>query len=121
MRVGAGPPLTMMSANEAQPHVSELANGDLLATLDTVLLEIERRLLHYARSGSEIQAMADEGLVMATRTAARLRQAQSAAAHTAGHLQVVGVGNWHPKTINPSWSDDDRVTGPDSGEPGDHH
>jgi hypothetical protein len=111
----------MMSAHEAKPDVSELANGELLATLDAVLVEIERRLLHYARTGSEIQAMADEGLVMATRTAARLRQAQSAAAHTAGHLQVVGVGTWNPKTINPSWSDDDRVTGPDSGDQEEHH
>lgn len=110
-----------MSAHEAQPHVSELANGDLLATLDVVLLEIERRLLHYARSGAEIQAMADEGLVMATRTSARLRQAQSAAAHTAGHLQVVGIGGWHPNTINPGWSDDDRVTGSDPDDQGDHH
>jgi hypothetical protein len=110
-----------MSAHEAQLHVSELTNGDLLATLDVVLLEIERRLLHYARSGAEIQAMADEGLVVATRTAARLRQAQSAAAHTAGHLQVVGVGDWHPKTINPSWSDDDRVTGSDPGEQEERH
>lgn len=91
-----------------------LSNGELLATLDTVLVEIERRLLHYARSGREILAMADEGLVLATRTAARLRQAQSAAAHSAGHLQVLGIGDWRPRSINPSWSDDDRVTRPDA-------
>jgi hypothetical protein len=98
-------------------QLAQLANGDLLTTLDTVLVEIERRLLHYARSGPELLAMADEGLVLSTRTAARLRQAQSAAAHTAGHLQVVGVGGWQPRTINPSWSDDDRVTGAEPGEP----
>jgi hypothetical protein len=67
--------------------------------------------VRYARTGVEIPEMAGEGLVLATRTAARLRQAQSAAGHAAGHVQVVGVGDWRPRTINPSWSDDERVTG----------
>jgi hypothetical protein len=90
--------------------LDSLPNSELLAALDAVLVEVERRLLHYARSGPELLEMADEGLVLATRTAARLRQAQSAAAHTAGHLQIVGVGGWQPRSTNPSWSDDARVT-----------
>jgi hypothetical protein len=94
-------------------ELQEMSNADLLATLDTVLVEVERRLLRYARTGPEILAMADEGLVLATRTSARLRQAQSAAAHTAGHLQIVGVGEWRPKSINPGWGDDERVTNPE--------
>jgi hypothetical protein len=118
-----------MAAND-QPHdrevgetLAELSNSELLAALDSVLVELERRLLHYARSGADILEMADEGLVLSTRTAARLRQGQSAAAHTAGHLQIVGVGGWQPRSTNPSWSDDDRVTRAaphedEGGEPG---
>ena len=87
-----------------------LPNQDLLAALDEVLLELERRLLRYAREGHELLEMADEGLVLATRTRARLGQAQSAAAHTQGHLQVVGIGDWSPKSTQPNWSDDPRVT-----------
>jgi hypothetical protein len=94
--------------------VSNLANPELLAVLDSVLLELERRLLRYAQEGSEIQEMADEGLVVALRAGARLRQAQSAAGHTAGHLQIVGVGDWSPTSTNPGWSDDGRVTGDDA-------
>src|SRR2546423_12227036 len=90
--------------------LSGLDNSELLTAIDLVLLELEKRLLHYARVGADIQDMADEGLVLATRAAARLRQAQSSAAHTAGHLQLVGVGEWQPKSTNPSWSDDPRVT-----------
>jgi hypothetical protein len=30
---------------------------------------------------------------------------------TAGHLQVVGIGEWSPSSTNPNWSDDRRVTG----------
>lgn len=89
--------------------LSERSNEELLALLDGVLLELERRLLRYARSGPEIIGMADEGLVLSARAAARLRQAQSAAAHTLGHLQVVGVGDWAPRRTNPGWSDDPRV------------
>src|SRR2546430_2478952 len=94
-------------------ELEEMSNAELLAELDTVLVEVERRLLRYARTGPEILAMADEGLVLATRTGARLRQAQSAAVHTAGHLQIVGVGEWQPKSINPGWGDDERVTKPE--------
>jgi len=94
--------------------LGERPNEELLGVLDGVLLELERRLLRYARSGAEIVGMADEGLVLSVRAGARLRQAQSAAGHTASHLQVVGVGNWSPRSTNPGWSDDPRVT---EGEP----
>jgi hypothetical protein len=91
--------------------VAAMPNPELLALLDRVLLELERRLFRYAQKGAEIQDMADEGLVLAMRSGARLRQAQSAASHTAGHLQVVGVGDWRPSSTNPGWNDDQRVTG----------
>jgi hypothetical protein len=94
--------------------VAALANPELLDLLDKTLLELERRLFRYAQKGSEIQDMADEGLVLAMRAGARLRQAQSAASHTAGHLQVVGVGDWSPSSTNPGWSDDRRVSGDDN-------
>lgn len=90
-------------------EVATLGNDDLMAGLDIVLLEVERRLLHYARVGPEMLGMADEGLVLAVRSAARLRQAQSATAHATVHLQTVGVGEWKPTGTNPSWSDDPRV------------
>jgi hypothetical protein len=98
--------------------LSEASNEELLAALDAVLLELERRLLRYARSGAEIADMADEGLVLAVRSGARLRQTQSAAAHTAGHLQTLGVGDWTPRSTNPGWSDDPRVTGQEGGADG---
>jgi hypothetical protein len=91
--------------------LSETPNEELLATLDTVLVELERRLLRYARAGAQTPGMSEEGLVLAARSAARLRQTQSAAGHTAGHLQVLGVGEWTPSSTNPGWSDDPRVTG----------
>ena len=92
--------------------LTTLTNDALLAWLDQVLLEVERRLLQYAQSGAQLQAMADEGLLLATRAGARLRQSQSAATHAAGHLQVVGIGDWRPRSTNPGWSDDPRVRGP---------
>ena len=91
--------------------LGQLQNAELLSALDLVLLELEKRLLRYAQMGAELLPMADEGLLLAARAAARLRQAQSDASHTAAHLQVVGVGEWTPKSTNPSWSDDSRVTG----------
>ena len=110
---------------ESKPHSSEfqqalasLPNADLLASLDEVLLELERRLLKYARAGHEILEMANEGLVLSVRAAARLRQAQSSAQHAAAHLQVVGVGEWRPGSTNPSWNDDARLTG--GGDIGEH-
>jgi hypothetical protein len=57
--------------------------------------------------------MADEGLVLAVRAGARLRQAQSATMHATGHLQVLGVGDWSPQSTNPGWDSDPRVTGDD--------
>ena len=90
--------------------VAALPNAELLTVLDGVLLELERRLLRYAKIGPEILEMANEGLVLAVRARARLTQAQSSAAHAAGHLQIVGVGEWSPQSTNPSWSDDRRVT-----------
>src|SRR5215470_10247448 len=99
-------------------HLPQLGNEQLLACLDLVLLEAERRLLRYARRGPEILEMADEGLVFAVRSGARLRQAQSAAAHCAGHLQVLGVGNWSPRSTNPGWASDPRLT---ASEPPDEH
>jgi hypothetical protein len=94
-------------------RLANTSNEELLAVLDGVLLELERRLLRYARSGPEIIEMADEGLVLSVRAGARLRQAQSSAAHAASHLQVLGVGGWNPRSTNPGWSDDPRVTGAD--------
>jgi hypothetical protein len=40
-----------------------LPNAELLAAVDIVLLDLEKRLLHYARVGPEMVPMADEGLV----------------------------------------------------------
>lgn len=89
----------------------DLPNAELLTALDLVLLELEKRLLHYARLGPDLLEMADEGLVLAVRAGARLRQAESSASHAAGHLQVVGIGNWTPTSTKPSWNQDPRVTG----------
>jgi hypothetical protein len=89
--------------------IARLPNEELLAGLDLMLLELERRLLRYARIGPELLDMADEGLVLAARAGARLRQAQASAGHAAGHLQVLGVGEWAPRSTTPSWSDDPRV------------
>jgi hypothetical protein len=89
-----------------------LSNDDLLAVLDVALLEMERRLLRYAQQGHQIREMADEGLVLAARAGARLAQAQSAAGHTQAHLQVVGVGDWQPRSTRPSWNGDPRIVDP---------
>jgi hypothetical protein len=94
-------------------QLPSLANPQLLETLDTVLLELERRLLRYAQVGHQLQQMADEGLVLSARAAARLGQAQSSAIHTQGHLQVVGVGGWRPTSTQPGWGDDPRLQRPD--------
>ena len=108
------------SAPEPPPKADELRalldgidNRQLLAALDLVLLELEKRLLHYARLGPDLLEMANEGLVLAVRAGARLRQAESSASHAAGHLQVVGVGNWTPTSTAPSWDQDPRITGED--------
>lgn len=96
-------------ADELRQLVADLPNDELLAALDVVLLELERRLLRYARIGHEILEMANEGLVLAVRAGARLGQAQSSATHAAGHLQVIGIGEWKPTSTRPGWGDDPRV------------
>jgi hypothetical protein len=96
-------------ADEVRQLIADLPNDELLATLDTVLLELERRLLRYARIGHEILEMANEGLVLAVRAGARLGQAQSSTTHAAGHLQVIGIGDWKPTSTRPGWGDDPRV------------
>src|SRR5438105_13381382 len=97
------------AAETFEESLAQLTNAELLATLDVVLLELERRLLRYSQTGHEILEMADEGLVLATRLAARLGQSESAAAHAQGHLQVVGVGGWQPSSTRPAWNADPRV------------
>ncbi|MEA2230014.1 MAG: hypothetical protein QOF04_3644 [Solirubrobacteraceae bacterium] len=134
----ARPPLAMLGpvTTEGEQHgpgdhepgmadfgkvIAQLPNQELLAGLDLMLLELERRLLRYARLGPELLEMADEGLVLAARAGARLRQAQSSAGHAAGHLQVLGVGEWAPRSTNPAWSDDPRVAPqPDDEDDGAH-
>ena len=113
--VTEGPDPTSGQRSEPPLHdfeqaLASLPNAELLQALDLILLELERRLLRYARTGHELLEMADEGLVLAVRAAARLGQAQSSAAHTAGHLQVVGIGEWSPTSTQPGWSDDPRAT-----------
>jgi hypothetical protein len=98
--------------------LASLPNPELLGALDAVLLELERRLLRYAQRGHEILEMADEGLVLSVRMSARLAQAQSATAHAAGHLQVVGVGHWQPTSTAPNWNHDPRVV---EGQPPHEH
>jgi hypothetical protein len=46
--------------------------------------------------------MADEGLVLAVRARARLAQALSSSQHAEGHLQILGVGDWTPRSTRPS-------------------
>jgi hypothetical protein len=106
-----GEPESKPDLDDFDAMVAGVSNADLLLVIDLVLLELEKRLLRYARVGADILEMADEGLVLAVRAGARLRQAQSSAAHTAGHLQLVGVGEWQPRSTSPSWGDDPRVTG----------
>jgi hypothetical protein len=96
-----------------QNVLPEFSNEELLILLDVALVELERRLLRYARQGPELKDMADEGLVLAVRAGARLGQAQSAATHAAGHLQILGVGEWQPRSTSPSWDSDPRVAGDD--------
>jgi hypothetical protein len=99
-----------LSVAEFATVLTRLSNMELLARLDLVLLELEKRFARYAQVGSELLQMADEGLVLAVRTQARLRQAQLAAQHAEGHLQVVGVGQWSPSSTRPGWNQDPRIT-----------
>ena len=91
-----------------------LSNAELLSAVDLNLLELEKRLLHYAKVGPELLDMADEGLVLAVRARARLSQALSSAQHAEGHLQIVGVGEWKPTSIRPTWNTEPRLTEEDS-------
>ena len=92
-----------------QQALSNLSNPELLSALDLALLELEKRLFRYAKVGSELLEMADEGLVLAARAKARLGQSLSAAQHTEGHLQVVGVGEWRPTSTRPAWNAEPRL------------
>jgi hypothetical protein len=93
-----------------QQALSNLSNPELLSALDLALLELEKRLFRYAKVGPELLEMADEGLVLAARAKARLGQSLSAAQHTEGHLQVVGVGESQPTRTPPSWNAEPRLT-----------
>jgi hypothetical protein len=106
-----GGPESKPDLDDFDAMVGGVSNAELLLVIDRVLIELEKRLLRYARVGADIQEMADEGLVLSVRAGARLRQAQSSAAHAAGHLQLVGVGEWQPRSTTPSWGDDPRVSG----------
>ena len=97
-----------------QQALAGLSNPELLSALDLTLLELEKRLMHYAHVGPELLEMADEGLVLAARAKARLGQSLSAAQHTEGHLQVVGVGEWKPTGTRPAWLGVPRLTEDDS-------
>jgi hypothetical protein len=92
-----------------QQALSNLSNPELL--MDLALLELEKRLYRYAKVGPELLEMADEGLVLAARAKARLGQSLSAAQHTEGHLQVVGVGEWRPTSTRPAWNAEPRLPG----------
>ena len=92
-----------------QQVLSKLSNAELLGALDLALLELEKRLLHYAKVGPELLEMADEGLVLAIRARARLSQALSSAQHAEGHLQIVGVGEWNPTSTRPTWNTEPRL------------
>ena len=89
--------------------LAALSNPELLRALDLTLLELEKRLLHYAKVGPEVLEMADEGLVLAVRARARLAQALSSAQHADGHLQIVGVGEWKPRSTRPTWNTEPRL------------
>jgi hypothetical protein len=94
-----------------QRALSNLSNPELLSALDLALLEMEKRLFRYAKVGPELLEMADEGLglVLAARAKARLGQSLSAARHTEGHLQVVGVGEGRPTSTRPAWNAEPRL------------
>jgi hypothetical protein len=53
--------------------------------------------------------MVEDGLVLAARAKSRLRHSLSAAQHTEGHLQVVGVGEWRPTSTGPSWNPEPQL------------
>ncbi len=81
-----------MPSPDYQQALSNLTNPELLSATDLTLLELEKRLLNYAKAGPELLQMADEGLVLAVRARARLGQVLSSAQHAEVHLQIVEVG-----------------------------
>jgi hypothetical protein len=93
-----------------QRALSNLSNPELLSALNLALLRLEKRLFRYAKVGPEVLEIADEGLVLAARSKARLGQSFSAAQHIEGHLQVVGVGEWRPTSARPAWNAEPRLT-----------
>ena len=96
--------------------LSNLTNPELLSALDLALLELEKRLYRYAHVGPELLQMADEGLVLAARSKARLGQALSSAQHAESHLQIVGVGEWRPTSTRPAWNTEPRIGQQEDGE-----
>src|SRR5829696_7675214 len=96
-----------------QQALSNLSNPELLSAPDLALLELEKRLFRYAKVGPELLEMADDGLVLAARAKARLGQSLSAAQHSEGHLQVVGVDEWQPTSTRPLWNAEPRLTSED--------
>ena len=79
-----------------------LSNRELLRRADELLLEIEHRLVNYARVGPGLAEMADEGLLLASRVDARLQQTARRAVRARVALQVVGVGDWEPQGLGRS-------------------
>jgi hypothetical protein len=83
-----------------QQALSNLSNPELLlSAIDLALLELEKRLFRYAKVGPELLE----------RAKARLGQSLSAAQHTEGHLQVVGLGEGRPTCTRPSWNAEPRL------------
>ncbi len=78
------------SSPDFQQALSILPNRELLNALDLALLELEKRLSRYAHAGPEVLEMANEGLVLAVRSRARLTQALSAAQHAEGDRKSFG-------------------------------
>ena len=74
---------------------------EVLSALGLALLKLERRLYRYAHTGPELLEMADEGLGLAARARAKLRQVLSSAQHTQGHLQVMGWASGAPSPPAP--------------------
>jgi len=89
--------------------LSNLSNPEFLSALDLALWELEKGLFRYAKVGPELLEMANEGLVLSARAKARLGQSLSAAQHSEGHLQVVGVGEWRPTSTRPAWNAEPRL------------
>jgi hypothetical protein len=86
-----------------------LPNPELLNALDLTLLELEKRLMRYARVGPELLEMADEGYYSPSGLGLGW-PGPLLAQHTEGHLQVVGVGEWKPTSTRPAWNTEPRLS-----------